>query len=281
MAEAYDAPARPAMRYYGSKWRLAQSHIVDLLPPHRHYVEPFAGTAAVLLNKAPSYLETYNDADGRLVNFFTMLRDQGDELIRQIELTPFARAEVELARDPSDDPMEDARRWYVLANQQRTGPVRWHSGWLSEKNDKRSKPLVANWCETYHLYQIAQRLRQVQIECDDAMEVIQRYDTTTACFYVDPPYLADTRTKRNRLTYRHEFNTEEDHRELAAVLRGLRGMVILSGYESALYAELYGDWARVDVQVRTQGHDRQAHEVIWLSPATQRARAPLFAAEVN
>lgn len=269
-------PARPIGRRFGSKRREAQALIVDLLPDHRHYVEPFAGTAAVLLCKAPSQIETINDEEERLINMFAQMRDHGEELIRLIAMTPYARRELERSRERADDPLEDARRYYVLMNQQRTGVVRWRSGWLSEKEDKRSKALVHNWAETYHLYEIMQRLRHVQIECDDALTVIRRYDTKGTCFYVDPPYLISTRSRRNRDTYVHEFNTEEQHRELAEVLHAVRGMVLLSGYASPLYDELYGGWDRVEIEMRTQSHTTQAHEVIWLSPAAQAARGPLF-----
>ena len=112
--------------WYGGKF----SHLdwlLPLLPKCHHYCEPFAGSAAVLINRVPSPVETYNDIDGEVVNFFRMLRDQHDALIRAISLTPFSREEYHLAIYGSVDdsaeisPVERARRFYIRARQTRTG----------------------------------------------------------------------------------------------------------------------------------------------------------------
>ena len=107
-------PIRPGLRYYGAKWRLAP-WIMSFFPKHQCYVEPFAGGGSVILQKDPSTSEVYNDLDQDVVNFFCVLRDHEDELLRLLELTPFARAELELARKPTDDPIERARRTFIRA----------------------------------------------------------------------------------------------------------------------------------------------------------------------
>ena len=117
---AAEPVTRPALRWFGGKWQLGP-WIVQHLPPHDAYCEPYGGAASVLLRKPPAKLETWNDLHGRLVNFFTVLRARPDELVRALELTPYARAEYDAARASADDPLEDARRFYVLSCQCRGG----------------------------------------------------------------------------------------------------------------------------------------------------------------
>lgn len=94
---------RIAFGWYGGKFNHLD-WLLPLLPSCHHYCEPFAGSAAVLLNREPSPVETYNDIDGEVVNFFRVLRDRTDELIKAIALTPFSREEFYLAVTPSDEP---------------------------------------------------------------------------------------------------------------------------------------------------------------------------------
>lgn len=110
------AITRPPVRYPGGKWRLGQ-WIIEKLPPHLTYVEPFCGGASILFQKQPSYQEVINDLDGSVVNFFRVLRSQPDALIGQIKLTPFAREEYQESFVACDDPLEWARRFYVRSRQ--------------------------------------------------------------------------------------------------------------------------------------------------------------------
>lgn len=271
---------KPALRYYGSKWRLAPA-IIALMPGHRCYCEPFGGSMAVLLQKPSTPIEVYNDLDSAVVTFFRVLRERPAELIRAIELTPHAREEMEKARLRQDDQdsldeLEIARRLYVSSWQTWAGAAGGRSrAWRFDRTTARNrKPVNEAWNETGHLWEIAKRLRTVQIEHDDALRVIQRYDTRETLYYVDPPYLAETRRQGGRNGYRHELD-ETGHRELARVLNGLRGMVILSSYPNALYGELFSSWTSVEHQSVTE-YGRKATEVLWLSPALARERLPLF-----
>jgi DNA adenine methylase len=271
------APRRPALRYYGSKWRLAP-FVIAQFPPHTCYVEPFGGGAAVLLQKPPSYVEVYNDADRLVVTFFRVLRERPEALIRAIERTPFSRAELELAYRPSEDELEQARRFYVRAWQSRSGPSgQWRGGWRFERSDARHKTITANWNDTCHLWAIARRLKQVCIECDEALAVIGRYDAPATLFYLDPPYPRRTRARWGRTGYRHEM-TDEDHHRLAGVLHGIQGLALVSSYPSDLYDELYGarGWRKVAREVRTEVK-KTATEVLWISPRASQAALPLFA----
>lgn len=270
---ANDAVTRPPLKYYGGKaghrWQLAD-WIISHFPPHAHYIEPFAGGMSVLLRKEPSRLETANDLDGDLVTFFRVLRERTDELVRAIELTPFAHAEHDLSYTPAADDLERARRLYVRSWQGRGGGRgSWRSGWRRTKNPYQARPIEA-WQTVDQLYAIAARLRQVQIECDDALNVICRYDRPDALFYVDPPYLAETRGRWAKTGYAVELN-ENSHRQLADALRSVRGMVILSGYPSDLYSDLYSDWRTEMRQSRADGGLART-EVLWLNPAAADGR---------
>ena len=133
------------------------------------------------------------------------------------------------------------------------------------------KTAAVSFMELEHLYQVAERMRGGTIEQEDALALIRRYDQPRAVFYVDPPYVAETRRRWKASAYAHEM-TDEQHRELAAVLRACQGMVVLSGYDGALYQELFGDWTRVDREFRTNGNTAgTATESLWLNEATRVA----------
>ena len=259
---------RPALRWYGGKWRLAP-WIIGHLPTHDAYCESYGGAASVLLRKPPAPLETFNDRHGRLVNFFTVLRERPDALAHAIELTPYARAEFELAHRPAADPLEDARRLYVLANQGRGAAAsgRTLAGWRTEHNPAHHQ-VPARQFTAAHLGAIAARLKHMQIERADALAVIARYDSPATLHYVDPPYVRATRNPRSWSRFAHDL-TDADHRALAEVLHQVQGMVVLSGYPSGLYEELYGDWQRVDCPARDDAV-RPRVESLWRNPAACR-----------
>jgi DNA adenine methylase len=169
-----------AFGWYGGKF----SHLdwlLPLLPTCHHYCEPFAGSAAVLLNRPPSPVETYNDLDGEVVNFFRVLRDHSDELIRDIGLTPFSREEFSIACDPRPQDITDAeraRRFFVRARQVRTGLAQTASlgRWANCKNTTRAgmSGVVSRWLGSVEaLPGIAERLLRVQIENRPALELLR------------------------------------------------------------------------------------------------------------
>jgi DNA adenine methylase len=235
-----------AFGWYGGKFNHL-NWLLPLLPQATHYCEPFAGSAAVLLNREPSPVETYNDIDGEVVNFFRVLRDQQEDLIRAIGLTPFSREELRIAvEEPIDDlsELERARRFFVRARQVRTGLAQTASAgrWAHCKLTSRAgmAGAVSRWLGSVEgLSEIVQRLLRVQIENAPAIEVIQRYDSEETLFYCDPPYPHDSRGDIH--AYGYEM-TDNDHRELAEVLTNLKGKVALSGYRCGLLDTLYKDW---------------------------------------
>lgn len=277
---------RPPTGYYGAKVRLAR-RIVDLLPPHRVFVETHAGSAAVLFAKAPSPVEVINDLDGEVVNFFTVLRTCPDQLAHACQLTPYSRAEYEAcAERPAElDPVERARRWWVRCNQSfNQAGAAGRAGWASSAAP-RSNPAPDFAIRAGELMAAAQRLRSVLIERWPAVDVIGKYGLADAVLYVDPPYLADTRLGRDRsrgADYACDTAGEQEHRELAEALHATPATVLLSGYASDLYEELFGDWHRLEVAMHrpsanhTPGRPQHAVEVIWSNRPVNVAEQDLF-----
>lgn len=250
--------------YFGSKQRIAD-WIVDLLPDHSHYVEPFAGGLSVLLAKEPSKLETVSDLDGDLMTFWQVLRDRAAELIRACALTPHSRAEHDDAYEPTPgDDLETARRVWVRLTQGRGGTLR-RTGWRQYIDPAGTATSLPGCLDGYvdRLAAAAERLHAVSLEALPALELIARYGRHDGTLlYVDPPYLGTTRTFAN---YRHEMRGEEQHRELAAALADCRATVVLSGYHSPLYDELYEGWHRFETAARADNAKttRARTEVLW------------------
>ncbi len=268
--------SRPMLRYHGSKFRLAP-WITAFFPPHRMYVEPYAGSASVLLQKERALAECINDLDSRVVNVFHVLRDEqlAERLRRRLLLTPFARDEFDAAYvDDDDDPVEQAVRTLVLSfmghGSDSVGRG-YRTGFRCKDSEGRALPSNewANWPDQVPLF--TQRLRGVAIERRDALEVIGRLDSEGTLIYVDPPYPMHTRTAaRTKHGYRYEM-TDDEHRELAVVLHGCQGMVVLSGYSTPLYdEELFTGWERHTRDSLADGA-RPRTEVVWLNPACSRA----------
>jgi DNA adenine methylase len=255
---------RPALRYYGAKWRLAP-WIIQHLPAHVCYVEPYGGSMAVLLRKPPAMFDVYNDLDGAVVNFFRTLRDRTEELIRAIHLTPYSYTEFMEAFEVAGDPVEEARRFYVRCWQAyHPGRPYQNTGWRRQHQNHRGKSVTQDWNDIEHLRPIVERLKNVALENNPALDVIRSYDGPDTLFYVDPPYIAATRDLRWRgVAYRIEMSDDE-HRALADVLKGMQGKVVLSGYASPLYDELFGDWPHVAKEAQTNGAGKRV-ERLWFS----------------
>jgi DNA adenine methylase len=231
-----------AFGWYGGKY----SHLdwlLPFLPACGHYCEPFAGSGAVLLNREPSPVETYNDLDGEVVNFFRVLREQKEKLIEAISLTPFSREEFALACEvnPSMSEFERARLFFVRARQVRTGLAQKASlgRWANCKNTSRSgmSGVVSRWLGGIeNLEFIAERLLRVQIENRPALEIIDLYDSAETLFYCDPPYIHETRGDIS--SYGFEMDNSS-HEALATKLNNIEGLVAISNYDCDLMNDLY------------------------------------------
>jgi len=260
---AVDA-VKPPFAYFGGKTTIAD-RIVALLPEHEHYVEPFAGSLAVLLAKPAARMETVNDIDHRLMTFWRVLRERPDDLIRACALTPHSRAEQQQAHvlDGCDD-LEIARRVWVWLSQSRTGTLK-KTGWRHYVNADAGTIGMPGYLAGYvdRMAAIAERLHAVSLESRPALDIVETYGAhPSALLYLDPPYLAETRNGRN---YSHEMVGADEHRELAAAAADCAAAVVVSGYDSALYDALYDGWERHEISaMTTQGgtHGRRT-EVLW------------------
>lgn len=261
---------RIAFGWYGGKF----SHLdwlLPLLPAARQYCEPFGGSAAVLINRRPSEVETYNDLDGEVVNFFRVLRERKSELVEAIGLTPFSREEFAIACNPAGDDVSDferARRFFVRARQVRTGLAQTASlgRWANCCNTSRAgmSGVVSRWLgSVQQLPEIAERLLRVQIENRPAIDVIRLYDDPNTLIYCDPPYVHGTRGDSK--AYGFEMS-DHGHRLLAKCLHGAKGRVALSGYRSPLYDELYIDWRRIDAPPKLcHSIKKERMEALWVN----------------
>lgn len=261
---------RPLLRYHGGKWKLAP-WIIGHFPTHKVYVEPYGGGGSVLLRKQRSYAEIYNDLDGEIVNVFRVARNHGAELREQLRLTPFSRLDFEESYFEAFDPIEQARRTIArsfmgfgsaAATQganRRAGPS---TGFRANSNRSGTTPAHdwKNYTECFD--DLIERLRGVVIENRDAMEVMAAHDGIETLHYVDPPYMFETRDD-GRSDYRFEM-TDLQHTELGEFLKGLKGTVILSGYPSQTYENIYADWRRVERKHYADGA-KERTEVLWIN----------------
>lgn len=267
-----------AFGWYGGKF----SHLDFILPylpdDAKHFCDVFGGSAAVLINRKPAPVETYNDIDSELVNFFETLRNQGSKLIKIISLTPFSREELIKACTPEPNltKLERARRFYVRARQTRTGLAqtssegRWAHCVLTSRAGMAGA--VSRWLGAVEgLPEIVQRLQRVQIENVPALEIIERYDTKDTLFYLDPPYVHKSRGDSK--AYGYEM-ADSEHIELANLLHQIKGRAVVSGYRTKLYDKLFKKWVRIDAPVKTCNSSKgKRQESLWLNFNTGRYNA--------
>jgi len=262
----YHQPMLPPITWFGGKSKFA-SKIIAEFPPHQTYCEPFGGSAAVLLAKQPSKVEVYNDIDDDLVNLFQVLRQPAlfERLRAGAENTLYSRSEFILSHDLSCDPVERARRFLVRQRQSYGGRG---AQWSYSIDDACAgvASAVRRWSAGIErLPLLHKRLKSVQIEKADWHDIMSRYDAKRTLFYVDPPYMPDTRVNGK---YRHELN-QADHVELVETLLGIKGMVILSGYHHSAYAPLTeAGWISKDYDVPAYTSDSRSRrtECLWISP---------------
>ncbi len=257
--------------------------LLPLLPPHHTYVEVFGGGASLLFAKEPSPVEVYNDLDSGLVNFFRVLRDP-EKFARFYHLaafTPYSREEYYDARetwDKCNDEVERAYRWFVVARMNFSGHHAW--AYARTASCRHMAGTTSKWLSCLAVLPLLhERMMRVQIEHDDFAQVIPRYDSPDTVFYLDPPYVPETRRSGG---YRHEM-TLEQHEQLVNILLNIRGKALLSGYRHEVYGPLEdAGWERKDfvttcyAVARTRGtgilgagaaKSKQPRvESVWISP---------------
>lgn len=255
---------RPALRYFGGKFRLAD-WIISQFPEHKVYVEPYGGAASVLLKKPRSYAEVYNDIDDSVYNYFKVLQHplKSKELKHLIELTPFSRREFEIAHVRHPDAVESARRLVIRSfmgfGADSVTNIERRTGFRSNSNRSGTTPAHdwINWPKEIDSF--TERLKGVVIENKDALEVIKNHDSRDTLFYVDPPYSHQTRRGGR---YAHEMD-DHDHIELLIFLNSLQGNVVLSGYDSEFYNDYLRGWKKMCKEARADKAGLRL-EVLWI-----------------
>ncbi|AKG36115.1 DNA adenine methylase [Paenibacillus durus] len=257
------------LHYPGSKWSMA-NWIISHMPPHTTYLEPYFGSGAVLFNKPPSALETVNDLDGDVVNLFRVIRDRPNELAHMVQWTPYSREEYYRSYEESADTLEKARRFLVRTWQAIGAKTSDRTGWRSNiQYDKAPHKIwPKQWREIpLEILQCCDRLKDVQLENQPALQLLERYRFPDVCIYADPPYLLETRASR---MYKHEMaeegeTDEEAHLKLLDALDAHPGPVLLSGYSHPLYDERLKHWQRNE-RAATADRGKPRIEVLWINP---------------
>jgi DNA adenine methylase len=270
-------PDGPALKYRGSKWRLAPWILRHFPAPTSFttYIEPFFGSGAVFFTKPPSKHEILNDLSGDVVNLFRVLRDHGPALAALIQMTPWARREYEASyapvRSECDERLEAARRFLVRCWQAQHLDFTRQTAWRHHGASARSST-TSLWAKLpTRLLQSIGRLQGAEIECRPALDLIARHAQTGVLLYVDPPYVLGTRGRRT--LYTNEM-TDADHLHLLDVLEAHPGPVLLSGYASALYDGRLDHWARYEVPSIAEGGGQRT-EVLWIKDGIRREGAPI------
>ena len=237
--------------------------IISFFPEHHSYLEPFFGSGAVFFNKPRSHIETVNDLDGNVVNLFDWIKKDPERLAHEIYYTPYARQVYEdaFAVEPKDS-FEKAVNFYIRLNMghgfRTTGEK---VGWKNDVQGRERSYASQDWCNLpVKIIQAAERLRGVQIENRSAVELIERFNYENVLIYCDPPYMLQTRHGKQ---YRCEMD-DSDHEILLHTLLQHRGPVLISGYDTALYRDMLGDWNRYEKVSYSQTCSKK-QEVLWMN----------------
>lgn len=260
---------RPPVKWYGGKRYLA-SRIIKEFPLHRVYLEPFGGGASVLLNKQPVDVETYNDLDQRITRLFRVLRDDGEAFLEKARFTLYSQVEFRdaIAYPPNATEIDMALCDFIRWRQSFGGKGETWSYTTGRARGGMAGDVNAWWTAIEMLPQIIDRLRRVQIICQPAFDAIPRFDHKDGLIYCDPPYVHGTRSKGSTNVYGVEMS-DTDHRQLAALLNRCKSRVVLSGYPSPLYDELYAAWRRTDFNIANHAaggkNKGRETECIWMN----------------
>lgn len=265
--------ASAPIKWHGGKSYLA-ARIIELMPSHVHYVEPFFGGGAVLFNKpvdlVHGHSEVINDLYGELITFWRVVQsgELFSEFERRISLTPFAKPIWQMAtQSEASDPIDVACNFFIRYRQSRQGLGRDFATMSRTRTRRGMNEQVSSWLSAIDgLADAHERLSRVVIFCDDAVSLISREDDPETFFYCDPPYVSSTRIVAD--AYSHEMSNEQ-HTRLLETLGGIAGKFLLSGYRNALYdlaAEEYG-WNRVDITIDNKASSQKVKpkkvECLW------------------
>lgn len=252
---------KTVLKYPGAKNRLAD-WIVSYIPKHKVYLEPYFGSGAVFFNKEPVKIETINDLNHDVYNYFKIVREKPNDLIRLLENTPYSREEYHqaYAKEQGISELERARRFCVKCYMGFGASNKYKNGFRSSQQENSPKT-TEGWLQLPAvLTEANHRLKHAQIENLPAEELIKRYNTKDVFIYCDPPYLPNT---RKGYLYEEEM-TEGEHIALLELLKEHPGKVLISGYENKLYNSHLKDWNKT--MKRTTAENGLARtEVLWMN----------------
>lgn len=259
------------LKYPGSKWRIVDK-LVELIPPHHTYLEPYLGSGAVFFRKAPSDIETINDLDWDVVNLFQCIREDSEKLARLIMTTPYSRQMYDDAykSDPIVEMMLGADRFhkacqFLVRCWQGHGfrSNGYKVGWKNDVQGRERMYALWNWYRLPEwVIEIAEWLRRVQIECSPAIELMERYDYENVFMYLDPPYLLGTRSGKQK-QYKHEMS-DEDHEEMLQKAITSKAKIMISGYASEMYDDMLAGWRRKEFRSHAEMGSKRT-EVVWMN----------------
>jgi DNA adenine methylase len=274
----------PPLKWHGGKSYLAD-WIIDLMPQHLHYVEPYGGGLAVLLAKNPfderhqwghrSYekgiSEVVNDLNQELMNFWKVLQHEEAfaRFQRIMEATPFSQSQWQEAEGRmmprQERDVEAAAAFFVRCRQSRAGGFKVFATLSRNRTRRRMNEQASAWLGSIEgLADVHERLKRVVVLCDDALKVMRQQDGERTLFYLDPPYVHHTRAATD--AYQHEMD-EPAHAEMLATIQQCQGHVMLSGYPNGLYDRVLSDWTRhdrkIDNKVSGAASKRVMTESLW------------------
>lgn len=280
------------IQWFGGKAKYVDE-ILEHFPPasaYNCYVEPYGGGASVLLAKERSKVEVYNDLYGDLVNFFRVLRNDFDAFLRLAITSPYSREELDacywaLKRGKGAYKRSDlhrARAFYVLARQSFAGRI----GQKPNISISKVRNAAMTWAKAVdNLLPVHERLMGVIIENDTAVKVMERYDSPGTMFYLDPPYVHETREASKKAYGKMYEMQRRHHHYLLDYAKKAKGMVLISGYMSGLYQEDIPDWKYVEFSVSSSAgvakegvdslEDRKRTEVLWWNEALGKYKKQL------
>lgn len=273
------------LKWHGGKHYMAK-RIIEIIPPHIHYVEPYFGGGSVFLQKPVELIEGHsevvNDINGQLTNFWKVLSnsEEFESLSRLLEATPFSK---ELFDEYTGDEAEDLQKidfgptrvaralWFFVKYRQSRQGLGKDFATLSRNRTRRGmNEQVSSWLTAIDgLPEVHERLKRVVILNDEALKVIRQQDGRNTFFYLDPPYLHETRSSTKEYG-KHEMSREQ-HAKLLNQLCLVKGKFILSGYRSDMYdhsAKLAG-WHRVDIEIDNKASSKKKKdkktECLWMN----------------
>lgn len=269
-----------AFNYFGGKFTYLDELYQYFPSNFSHLIDVFGGSFAVSLNYRGNVIKTANDLNSDITNFFRVLRDHEEELIRLLMLTPVSEEEYTNCWEPSENNIEQARRFYVRVRQSffGLGAQQRNKGFHMAKTkvNCRGGETVSRWNNAIlKLYEVANVIREnFQILNQPYQDLFVKLDFDNALFYLDPSYVPETRASHD--DYKFDFS-ENDHIELIGRALQLQGNVMISGYNNPIYQELlegYAGWQRIGLKVkknnlrsslRAVGDEVKIQECVWVN----------------